>query len=97
MTITKRNVRLRFRHASGPVRHWWCGARVKAALILVILGMLRITKDRPWWDEHVDFVSIQALRAGALPGSDGRVTEMASRGARAVAAAEPEGCSKFAS
>ena len=33
----------------------------KAALILVILDMLRITKNRPWFEEHVDFVSIQAL------------------------------------
>jgi hypothetical protein len=25
---------------------------VKAALILVVLDLLRITRDRPWFDEH---------------------------------------------
>ena len=39
---------------------------IKAALILVILDMLRITKDRPWFEEHIDFVSVQA-RAGQEP------------------------------
>ncbi len=34
---------------------------LKAALILVILDVLRITRDRPWLEEHIDFVSAQAL------------------------------------
>ena len=34
---------------------------VKTALILVILDILRITKDRPWFEEHTDFVSVQAM------------------------------------
>ena len=33
----------------------------KVALILVVLDLLRITKDRPWFEEHVDFISIQAM------------------------------------
>ena len=27
----------------------------------VILDLLRITKDRPWFEEHIDFVSVQAM------------------------------------
>ena len=29
-----------------------CTTAVKTALILVILDLLRITKDRPWFEEH---------------------------------------------
>ena len=36
-----------------------CKTAVKTALILVILDLLRITKDRPWFEEHTDFVSVQ--------------------------------------
>ena len=34
---------------------------VKTALVLVVLDLLRITKDRPWFEEHADFVSVQAM------------------------------------
>ena len=33
----------------------------KVAVILVLLDLLRFTKDRPWFEEHVDFISIQAM------------------------------------
>jgi hypothetical protein len=29
-----------------------CATAVKTALILVVLDLLRITKDRPWFEEH---------------------------------------------
>ena len=42
---------------------------LKTALILVILDMLRVTKDAPWFEERVDFVSMQAaLLNGAARG-----------------------------
>ena len=34
---------------------------VKTALILVVLDLLRITRDRPWFEEHADFVSVQSM------------------------------------
>ena len=41
----------------------------KTALILVILDILRVTKDAPWFEEHVDFISMQAtLFNGAARG-----------------------------
>ena len=41
----------------------------QTALVLVILDMLRVTKDTPWFEEHVDFVSMQAaLLNGAARG-----------------------------
>ena len=33
----------------------------KAAVLLVILDMLRLTKNATWFEEHVDFVSLQAV------------------------------------
>ena len=38
-----------------------CTTAVKTAVILVVLDLLRITKDRPWFEEHADFVSVQAM------------------------------------
>jgi hypothetical protein len=41
----------------------------KTAVFLVILDLLRVTKDAPWFEEHVDFVSMQAtLLGGAARG-----------------------------
>jgi hypothetical protein len=31
------------------------------AFVLVVLDMLRITKDRAWFEEQIDFVSVQAM------------------------------------
>lgn len=33
----------------------------KTALILVILDLLRLSKNGSWFEEHVDFVSMQAV------------------------------------
>ena len=33
----------------------------KTALILVILDLLRLSKNASWFEEHVDFVSMQAV------------------------------------
>ena len=33
----------------------------KAALLVVILDALRLTKNSSWFEEHVDFVSMQAV------------------------------------
>ena len=33
----------------------------KTALILVVLDMLRLSKNADWFEEHVDFVSMQAV------------------------------------
>ena len=33
----------------------------KTALILVIQDLLRVTKDSSWFEEHADFVSMQAV------------------------------------
>jgi hypothetical protein len=41
----------------------------KAAILLVILDLLRVTGDQDWFEGHVDFVSIQAaLFGGAARG-----------------------------
>ena len=42
-----------------------CTTAVKTALILVVLDLLRITKDRPWFEEHTDFVSVQVRPHGS--------------------------------
>jgi hypothetical protein len=34
---------------------------VKTALILVVLDMLRLSKNSSWFEEHADFVSMQAV------------------------------------
>ena len=41
---------------------------VKTALILVVLDLLRITKDRPWFEEHADFVSVQVRPRSSASG-----------------------------
>jgi hypothetical protein len=33
----------------------------KAAILLVILDLLRVTRDQDWFEGHVDFVSTQAV------------------------------------
>jgi hypothetical protein len=33
----------------------------KAAVLIVILDALRVTKNSSWFEEHVDFVSMQAV------------------------------------
>ncbi len=33
----------------------------KTALILVVLDLLRLSKNMTWFEEHVDFVSLQAV------------------------------------
>ena len=33
----------------------------KAALLIVVLNALRLTKNQSWFEEHIDFVSMQAL------------------------------------
>ena len=33
----------------------------KTAVVLVVLDMLRLTRNSKWFEEHVDFVSMQAL------------------------------------
>ena len=34
---------------------------VKAALLIVVLDALRVTRNSDWFEEHVDFVSMQAV------------------------------------
>ena len=45
-----------------------CTTAVKTALILVVLDLLRITKDRPWFEEHADFVSVQVRPRSSASG-----------------------------
>ena len=33
----------------------------KTAVVLVVLDILRLTRNSKWFEEHVDFVSMQAL------------------------------------
>jgi hypothetical protein len=33
----------------------------KTALVLVVLDLLRLSKNASWFEEHVDFVSLQAV------------------------------------
>ena len=40
----------------------------KVSLILVILDLLRVSRDASWFEEHVDFVSMQAVLS-ACPAS----------------------------
>ena len=34
---------------------------LQTALVLVVLDMLRLTKNSSWFEEHADFVSMQAV------------------------------------
>ena len=34
---------------------------VKAALLIVVLDALRVTRNSDWFEEHIDFVSMQAV------------------------------------
>ena len=34
---------------------------VKTALLIVVLDALRVTRNSDWFEEHVDFVSMQAV------------------------------------
>jgi len=53
-------------YALDNVQQWRdvCKEAVKAALLLVILDLLRVTTNRAWFEEFVDFSSTQALLFG---------------------------------
>ena len=34
---------------------------LKTAVVLVVLDLLRVTRNSKWFEEHVDFVSVQAV------------------------------------
>ena len=34
---------------------------VKAALLIVVLDALRVTRNSDWFEQHLDFVSMQAV------------------------------------